>query len=129
MEHKHGIEAEIQHLQQHGLHNPANEHDACGIGFIAHIKGNKVDDTLSMSCAPSSTQRACGSRARPLSFNTSRLPTRSNKRAPNRLSRSCKAALVADWERATLRAHSSVLITASDCERTEVGRELGISSY
>ncbi len=41
MEHKHGIEAEIQHLQQHGLYNPANEHDACGIGFIAHIKGNK----------------------------------------------------------------------------------------
>ncbi len=41
MEHKHGIEAKIQHLQQHGLYNPANEHDACGIGFIAHIKGNK----------------------------------------------------------------------------------------
>ena len=41
MEHKHGIEAEIQHLQQHGLYNPANEHDACGIGFIAHIRGNK----------------------------------------------------------------------------------------
>ncbi len=41
MEHKHGIEAKIQHLQQHGLYNTANEHDACGIGFIAHIKGNK----------------------------------------------------------------------------------------
>jgi glutamate synthase (NADPH/NADH) large chain len=41
MEHKHGIEAKIQHFQQHGLYNPANEHDACGIGFIAHIKGNK----------------------------------------------------------------------------------------
>jgi len=41
MEHKHGIEAEIQQLQQHGLYNPANEHDACGIGFIAHIKDNK----------------------------------------------------------------------------------------
>ena len=60
-----------------------------------------------------------------MSFNTSRLPTRSNRRAPNRLSRSCKAALVADWERATLRADSSVLITASGGERTEVGRELG----
>ena len=24
-----------------GLYNPSNEHDACGVGFIAHIKGNK----------------------------------------------------------------------------------------
>jgi glutamate synthase (NADPH/NADH) large chain len=24
-----------------GLYNPANEHDACGVGFIAHIKGRK----------------------------------------------------------------------------------------
>ena len=25
----------------HGLYHPANEHDACGVGFIAHIKGTK----------------------------------------------------------------------------------------
>ena len=24
-----------------GLYNPAHEHDACGVGFIAHIKGEK----------------------------------------------------------------------------------------
>ena len=24
-----------------GLYNPSNEHDACGVGFIAHIKGEK----------------------------------------------------------------------------------------
>ena len=24
-----------------GLYDPSNEHDACGVGFIAHIKGNK----------------------------------------------------------------------------------------
>ena len=24
-----------------GLYNPANEHDACGVGFIAHIKGDR----------------------------------------------------------------------------------------
>jgi hypothetical protein len=24
-----------------GLYDPANEHDACGLGFIAHIKGQK----------------------------------------------------------------------------------------
>ena len=33
--------AEIQHLQQHGLYNPDAEHDACGVGFVAHIKGEK----------------------------------------------------------------------------------------
>ena len=25
-----------------GLYSPANEHDACGVGFIAHIKGVKT---------------------------------------------------------------------------------------
>ena len=24
-----------------GLYHPANEHDACGVGFVAHIKGKK----------------------------------------------------------------------------------------
>jgi glutamate synthase (NADPH) large chain len=27
--------------QRQGLYDPANEHDACGVGFIAHIKGQK----------------------------------------------------------------------------------------
>jgi glutamate synthase (NADPH/NADH) large chain len=25
-----------------GLYDPRNEHDACGVGFIAHMKGDKV---------------------------------------------------------------------------------------
>ena len=25
--------------QKHGLYNPANEHDACGVGFVAHLHG------------------------------------------------------------------------------------------
>lgn len=29
-------------MQAHGLYDPSNEHDACGIGFIAHIKGQKA---------------------------------------------------------------------------------------
>lgn len=29
-------------MRAHGLYNPSNEHDACGIGFIAHIKGQKA---------------------------------------------------------------------------------------
>ncbi|GGB96615.1 glutamate synthase-related protein [Pseudoduganella buxea] len=28
-------------MNAQGLYNPANEHDACGVGFVAHIKGNK----------------------------------------------------------------------------------------
>ncbi len=33
--------AEIKHLQDHGLYSNANEHDACGVGFVAHIRGEK----------------------------------------------------------------------------------------
>ena len=33
--------AEIKHLQDHGLYSGAHEHDACGVGFVAHIKGHK----------------------------------------------------------------------------------------
>ena len=33
--------AEIKHIQEHGLYSGANEHDACGVGFVAHIKGHK----------------------------------------------------------------------------------------
>jgi glutamate synthase (ferredoxin) len=29
-----------------GLYDPANEHDACGIGFVASIKGNKSHDII-----------------------------------------------------------------------------------
>jgi len=28
-------------LQSQGLYDPSNEHDACGVGFVAHIKGQK----------------------------------------------------------------------------------------
>jgi glutamate synthase (NADPH/NADH) large chain/glutamate synthase (ferredoxin) len=38
--------AEIQHLQENGLYNAANEHDACGVGFVAHIKGNKTHEIV-----------------------------------------------------------------------------------
>jgi len=33
---------EIQSLAAGGLYDPANEHDACGVGFVAHIKGQKA---------------------------------------------------------------------------------------
>lgn len=28
-------------MNEQGLYNPSNEHDACGVGFVAHIKGVK----------------------------------------------------------------------------------------
>ncbi|MFQ5733256.1 MAG: glutamate synthase large subunit [Planctomycetaceae bacterium] len=39
----------ITHLPAaHGLYDPANEHDSCGVGFVAHIKGERsrqiIDD-------------------------------------------------------------------------------------
>ncbi|WP_048439720.1 glutamate synthase-related protein [Caenimonas sp. SL110] len=34
-------DAEIKYLQEHGLYSGADEHDACGVGFVAHIKGEK----------------------------------------------------------------------------------------
>ncbi len=33
--------AERSQLQHAGLYDPAQEHDACGVGFVAHIKGEK----------------------------------------------------------------------------------------
>eukprot|EP01041_Mallomonas_annulata_P031337 gene31337-53629_t len=27
---------------EHGLYSPGHEHDACGVGFVAHIKGHKA---------------------------------------------------------------------------------------
>ncbi|MDA8030256.1 MAG: hypothetical protein MPK62_03825, partial [Alphaproteobacteria bacterium] len=30
---------EATRLAQHGLYNPAEEHDSCGVGFIAAING------------------------------------------------------------------------------------------
>ena len=33
---------EIAALAQSGLYDPANEKDACGVGFVAHIKGHKA---------------------------------------------------------------------------------------
>ena len=34
-----------------GLYDPANEHDACGLGFIAHIKGQKTHSIVTQGLA------------------------------------------------------------------------------
>ena len=38
--------AEISHLQEKGLYSAAQEHDACGVGFVAHIKGTKSHEIV-----------------------------------------------------------------------------------
>jgi glutamate synthase (NADPH) large chain len=42
MSHAAQIQSEIQDLTEHGLYRLANEKDACGLGFVAHIKGQKA---------------------------------------------------------------------------------------
>ncbi len=42
-------DAEIKHLEDHGLYSSANEHDACGLGFVAHIKGEKRHDIVTQA--------------------------------------------------------------------------------
>src|SRR6187551_2041124 len=41
--------AEIKHLTDHGLYSAADEHDACGVGFVAHIKGEKSHNIVSQA--------------------------------------------------------------------------------
>ncbi|MEI7536030.1 MAG: glutamate synthase-related protein [Comamonadaceae bacterium] len=38
--------AEISHLQENGLYSSAQEHDSCGVGFVAHIKGTKSHEIV-----------------------------------------------------------------------------------
>jgi len=33
--------------EEQGLYSPANEHDACGVGFVAHIKGQASHSIIS----------------------------------------------------------------------------------
>jgi len=37
---------EIQHAIEHGLYDPTREHDACGVGFVAHIKGQRSHEII-----------------------------------------------------------------------------------
>ncbi|MDB5849485.1 MAG: glutamate synthase subunit alpha, partial [Rhodoferax sp.] len=41
--------AEIQYLKDHGLYSASHEHDACGLGFVAHIKGEKRHDIVTQA--------------------------------------------------------------------------------
>ena len=41
--------AEKRSLQQTGLYDPTQEHDAWGVGFVAHIKGRKTHDIVTQA--------------------------------------------------------------------------------
>ncbi|MBL8327534.1 MAG: glutamate synthase subunit alpha [Rubrivivax sp.] len=38
----HATEQELAEAREQGLYDPQQEHDACGVGFVAHIKGHKA---------------------------------------------------------------------------------------
>src|ERR1043165_8159119 len=40
---------EIEALAQRGLYSATNEHDACGVGFVAHIKGHKAHSIVAQA--------------------------------------------------------------------------------
>ena len=46
MSHAAQIQSEIKDLAENGLYRPANEKDACGLGFVAHIKGHKAHNIV-----------------------------------------------------------------------------------
>ena len=37
--------------KKHGLYDPANEKDSCGVGFIAHVKGVRSHSIVRDACA------------------------------------------------------------------------------
>ena len=39
------IKSDLRPIAQ-GLYDPRNEHDACGVGFVAHIKGKKSHEIV-----------------------------------------------------------------------------------
>ncbi len=39
---------ELEHAAAHGLYDPSREHDACGVGFVAHIKGTRSHDIVGL---------------------------------------------------------------------------------
>ena len=38
--------AKKSNIEKQGLYNPSNEHDACGVGFVANIHGKKSHEIV-----------------------------------------------------------------------------------
>src|SRR5438045_6094421 len=41
--------ARMEQLEKQGLYDPAFEHDACGVGFVAHVHGVRSRDVVEKS--------------------------------------------------------------------------------
>ena len=48
-----------------GLYDPRNEHDACGVGFVAHIKGKKVHTIVEQGLHDPATTSRTAARSAP----------------------------------------------------------------
>jgi len=46
---RHVTDFEIEDARQ-GLYSPAHEHDACGVGFVANIKGRPSHALVQQRC-------------------------------------------------------------------------------
>ncbi|NVK33368.1 MAG: hypothetical protein HWE23_02750, partial [Rhodobacteraceae bacterium] len=44
---KSDLTTRLNDAAEQGLYNPAREHDACGVGFVAHMKGEKSHRVVS----------------------------------------------------------------------------------
>ena len=74
-----------------GLYDPRNEHDACGVGFVANIKGRKSHDIIRARPAdPRQSRPSRRGRRRPADGRRRRLPDPDAGRAAARLGRAAR---------------------------------------
>ena len=78
--------------ERQGLYDPRNEHDACGVGFVANIKGRKSHDIIAPGAAdPGQPRPSRRGRRRPAGRRRRRLPDPDPRRAAARLGRAARA--------------------------------------
>ena len=61
----HGANAHTAHSSRRGLYRASDEHDACGVGFVAHIKGRRSHAIVRDALTSSSTSSTAAPRLRP----------------------------------------------------------------
>ena len=127
-----------------GLYDPRNEHDACGIGFVANIKGHKSHDIIvkgiqvlvnlthrgACGCDPETGDGAGIGDERPLSASREALPLAFLKRPvlavdlPPHLG-PVEAVDHPDAARCVLDVHHGPVIARRDLDGKQDGRRVG----
>jgi Glutamine amidotransferases class-II len=101
--------------ERQGLFDPAFERDACGVGFIADMKGRKshkiVEDALQSTAAPSAPTR-CPAMVQAFSF---RFPMRFSARKPQSSASRCRSRAVMPSAMSSCLPMRGSAITASAC--------------